>query len=125
MVPRSIGISTSLTALLLVGALAITTPALAGPPLLCHPFDVGTARSLPWDGTKWWRGRTDYKLTNLLADTEALLTPSTPIIVRMETLRRAVLYASQDRTAASDLFATTVDRANSRRSVVSPAQAAP
>ena len=80
--------STSLAALILLGSVVITTPAFAGPPLLCHPFDVGNARSLPWDGTQWWRGRTDYKLANLQADTEALLTPTTPIIVRMETLRR-------------------------------------
>ena len=107
---RSIGPSISLAALLLMGAV-ITAPASAGPPLLCHPFDVGTARSLPWDGTDWWRGRTDYKVTNLVADTEALLTPTTPVIVRMETLRRAVLYASHDRATATGLFAATVDRA--------------
>ncbi len=109
------GIDTSLTALFVVFALMIATPALAGPPLLCHPFEIGTARSLPWDGTQWWRGRPDYKLTNLVADTEALLTSSTPIIVRMETLRRAVLYASQDRAVATRLFVTTMDRVQNLR----------
>ena len=64
-----------------------------------------TRGRLPWDGTNaWWQGRADYNLQNLVADTEALLTPSTPVIVRMETLRRAALYASLDeqgrRTAA-------------------------
>ena len=56
---------------------------LAGPPLLCHPFDIGDARSLPWDGTRaFWQGRADYRLENLAADTEALgLMPSTPVIV--------------------------------------------
>jgi hypothetical protein len=108
---RSNGASMSLATLLFLGAIVITSPAFAGPPLLCHPFDIGSARSLPWDGTEWWRGRTDYKLTNLLADTQSLLTPTTPIIVRMETLRRAVLYASQDRATATDLFAATADRA--------------
>jgi len=101
----------TLKVLLLMSVLMAATPALAGPPLLCHPFDIGTERSLPWDGAKWWQGRADYQLANLVADTEALLTPSTPIIVRMETLRRAVLYASQDRAAAIGLFAATVDRA--------------
>ena len=76
----------------LVALLGVAAPALAGPPLLCHPFDIGSARSLPWDGTNaWWQGRADYNLQNLVADTEAILSPSTPVIVRMETLRRAAL----------------------------------
>ena len=82
----------------LLAALALAAPALAGPPLLCHPFNIGDARSLPWDGTRaFWQGRADYRLENLAADTEALLTPSTPVIVRMETLRRAALYAERRR----------------------------
>ena len=87
--------------------------ALAGPPLLCHPFDIGSARSLPWDGTNaWWQGRTDYNLQNLVADTEAILTPSTPVIVRMETLRRAALYASLDGKVAAALLSSVTARAN-------------
>ena len=97
----------------LVALLAATTPALAGPPLLCHPFDIGNARSLPWDGTNaWWHGKPDYDLKNLVADTEALLTPSTPVIVRMETLRRAALYASLDSTVAANLLSSLTSRAN-------------
>jgi hypothetical protein len=88
-------------------------PALAGPPLLCHPFDIGSARSLPWDGTSaWWQGRADYNLQNLVADTEAILTPSTPVVVRMETLRRAALYASLDSKVASALLSSVTARAN-------------
>ena len=83
----------SLTAAALV--LAVAAPALAGPPLLCHPFDIGTAQSLPWDGTKgWFQGRADYRLEQLVPDTEAILQPGTPVLVRMETLRRAAIYAS-------------------------------
>jgi hypothetical protein len=90
---------------------AVATPALAGPPLLCHPFDIGTAKSLPWDGTRGWsQGRADYPLKDLVADTDALLQPSTPVIVRMETLRRAALYASQDATVAAALM----DRLNAK-----------
>jgi hypothetical protein len=85
-------------------ALAVATPALAGPPLLCHPFDIGTAKSLPWDGRAGWsQGRADYPITQLAADTEAILQPGTPVIVRMETLRRAAIYASQDPAVASAL----------------------
>ena len=97
----------------LVALLGVAAPALAGPPLLCHPFDIGSARSLPWDGTNaWWQGRADYNLQNLVADTEALLTPSTPVIVRMETLRRAALYASLDDKVAARLLSSVTARAN-------------
>ena len=86
--------------------------ALAGPPLLCHPFDIGTARSLPWDGSKGWaQGNPDYDVKNLVRDTEALLTPSTPVLVRMETLRRAALYASRDGDVARQLLNTLNARA--------------
>lgn len=97
---------------LVLASLAIAVPALAGPPLLCHPFDIGSAKSLPWVGQKTWdEGQPGYKLNNLVADTEALLTPSTPVIVRMETLRRAALYASTDARVASDLIKRFISRA--------------
>ena len=92
---------------------ATVSPALAGPPLLCHPFDIGSARSLPWAGTNaWWQGKADFELENLVADTEALLTPATPVIVRMETLRRAALYASLDGKVAANLLTSLTSRAN-------------
>src|SRR5215204_3214015 len=95
-----------------VALLGVAGPAFAGPPLLCHPFDIGSARSLPWDGANaWWQGRADYNLQNLVADTEAILTPSTPVIVRMETLRRAALYASLDDKVAARLLSSLNTRA--------------
>jgi hypothetical protein len=92
---------------------ALATPAVAGPPLLCHPYEIGDARSLPWDGSRGWLGDLPgYGLDRLLADTEALLTPSTPVIARMETLRRASLYASRDRAVASQLLTRLLARVN-------------
>ena len=89
-----------------VFGLALASQALAGPPLLCHPFDIGSAKSLPWDGTRGWAsGRADYLVANLSADLDALLTPSTPVIVRMETMRRAAIYASRDLKVAEQLKA--------------------
>ena len=38
---------------LLCAALIAARPALAGPPLLCHPYDIGSAVSLPWNGPAW------------------------------------------------------------------------
>ncbi len=95
----------------LLAVIAMATPAQAGPPLLCHPFNIGSSPSLPWDGSNGWRdGRADYNVANLVSDTEALLGPSTPVIVRMETLRRAAIYASRDGQVATQLLVTLMDR---------------
>lgn len=101
--------STMIAALLVVLA---ASPALAGPPLLCHPFDIGTSTSLPWDGSSaWFQGRAEYPRASLVADTERLLTPATPVVVRMETLRRAAIYASEDQKIAQVLLDRLTTRA--------------
>lgn len=85
---------------ILAGILAIPQAALAGPPLICHPFDIGGAKSLPWMGGdrqsgRDWRGvDPNYDIGRLVEDTLALLTPEQPVIVRMETLRRASVYGA-------------------------------
>ena len=108
---RPLHITRSLLAAALITIVA--TPALAGPPLVCFPYDIGTARSLPWDaqGHAWKGMRTDYRVSQLTGDTLALLTPTTPVIVRMETLRRAALYATKDPAIAQSLLATLLNRA--------------
>lgn len=119
--------SSRIIPLVIVGLVATAQPALAGPPLLCHPFDIGTAASLPWDGTanNWSKQQADYNLQNLTRDTEALLAPSTPVIVRMETLRRAALYASHDQRIATQLLSALTQRANdAERTGASPAATA-
>lgn len=104
-----------------VASLTAARPAQAGPPLLCHPFDVGDARSLPWDeATGLSTGRSDYALDRLLGDTEALLGPSTPVIVRMETLRRAAIYASRDAKVAAGLLARLTARARAAEGLNRP-----
>jgi hypothetical protein len=96
----------------LLSMFAATAPAFAGPPLLCHPFDIGNARSLPWSASGTWsEGRPDYDVSRLVADSEALLTAATPVIVRMETLRRAAIYASKDRRVAEQLLTVLTSRA--------------
>ncbi len=95
---------------LAVAVLIMTAaPLLAGPPLICHPFDIGTARSLPFGDTgEGWRGwqatLPSYDRSRLVEDTLALLTPDTPVLVRMETLRRASAYAARDVALASRLL---------------------
>src|SRR5262245_38932567 len=66
--------------------------AFAGPPLICHPFEIGNARSLPWNGPEWRAVKKDYNINRLVDDTLGLLTPETPVLVRMETIRRATVY---------------------------------
>lgn len=103
---------------LLATAALITTamPVLAGPPLICHPFDIGPAQSLPFGATsEGWRGwqatLPSYDRARLVDDTLALLAPATPIIVRMETLRRASAYAIEDGARATALLRALQARA--------------
>src|SRR5690606_30816348 len=89
---------------LLAAALLLSSAALAGPPLLCHPFDTGGAASLPW-GQGWNRVDARYDTARLSADTLALLDAGTPVIARMEALRRAAIYASADGARVRELAA--------------------
>jgi len=89
-------------AALLAAALLFASVAQAGPPLLCHPFDTGGAASLPW-GKDWNDADRRYDKTRLSPDTLALLGARTPVIARMETLRRAAIYASADGASIRDL----------------------
>ena len=90
---------------ILLAVLSLVTSALAGPPLICHRFDIGSAKSLPWTGSAWnLADNQSYDTRNLARDTLALLQPGVPVIVRMETLRRATLYAAKDPGAAKDLL---------------------
>lgn len=95
---------------LLAGSLAwaAASIALAGPPLICHPHDIGSAKSLPWtnDGTnKWDNPDPAYPVRQLSADTLRLLDAAMPVAVRRETLRRAAIYGLENHAAASELLA--------------------
>src|SRR5216683_1287133 len=79
--------------------------AIAGPPLICHAIDIGTAQSLQWTSSGWnLSGQETYDVSHLVPDTLALLAPSTPVLVRMETLRRATLYAQKRTAIAMELL---------------------
>jgi hypothetical protein len=81
-------------ALLAATLLVLPTHAYAGLPLICHPYDIANAKTLPPDP------RVDpastYDRSKLVADTLALLKVDTPILVRMETLRRAAIFATRN-----------------------------
>ena len=112
--------------LVLASLFALAVPALAGPPLICHPFDIGPARSLPWRGERWRDVAADYDIDRLADDATALLTPEAPVLVRMETMRRATVYGVWSKTdrevgfsaagsnAADELLARLVARAHEK-----------
>jgi hypothetical protein len=105
-VPRKIKLAISLTAVML----GLSVFAQAGPPLICHAIQIGQARSLPFINTGWG-GDPNYNVKNLTADTLALLTPDTPVLVRMETLRRATIYARRDPQEGKELLTRLYNRA--------------
>jgi len=109
--------STRLAGGLLAAVLCFATVAQAGPPLICHSIEIGGAKSLPWSSHSWNLGGGEtYDTKNLVRDTLEILTSDTPILVRMETLRRATLYARKDPLAAKELLARLHARATSAES---------
>ena len=82
-----------LVAITLFLTIALPLQTLAGPVLICHPYDIGNAKSLPWAGSEWRAVQTNYDLNHLVDDVLSCLTPNTPVIARMETIRRAMVYA--------------------------------
>ena len=65
-----------------------TSPAMAGPPLICHVIQIGDAKSLPWVDLNYQKQSGGYDLKNLTPDTLAILQSDAPVLVRMETLRQ-------------------------------------
>jgi hypothetical protein len=105
--------------LALLCALLFALPVQAGPPLLCHTFDTGGAPSLEWGGTGWNQPLADYQLDALVEQTESLLADDTPVIARMETLRRAAIYASR----RGDTALALADRLKARIEAATTAEA--
>ena len=105
-------------AIILVAAvLSFANVAQAGPPLICHTIEIGQAKSLPWISHNWnLSGGETYDTKNLVPDTLDILAPGTPVLVRMETLRRATLYARKDPLAAKELLVRLHARATSAES---------
>lgn len=101
--------------------LLLANRAQAGPPLVCHVFEIGQAKSLPLGSHSWnLSGSENYDTRNLVKDTLEILRPTTPVLVRMETLRRATLYARKDPLAAKELLAKLYSRASSAESAGHP-----
>jgi hypothetical protein len=108
-------------ATLAAAMLVFANVAQAGPPLICHAFEIGQAKSLPLASNSWnLSGSENYDTKNLASETLEILKPDTPVLVRMETLRRATLYARKDPLAAKELLAKLHARATSAESAGRP-----
>jgi len=83
---------------------AFTTAAYAGPPLVCHAIEIGQAKTLPSVDLNYRKGSTAYDLKNLATDALSILDADSSVLVHMETLRRATLYARQDPQVAKELL---------------------
>ena len=66
--------------------------------------EIGQAQTLPWVDLNTRRSDNSYNVHNLAKDTLAILDLHSTVLVRMETLRRATLYARQDPQAAKELL---------------------
>src|SRR3954454_10689497 len=89
-------------------------PALAGPPLICHPFETRGGTLLPWDGNgagaNWNAPLASYDTARLTADVVELLDTDAPVLTRMENLRRATIYAQKDPVLARQLLDAVLSR---------------
>jgi len=75
-----------------------------GPPLICHPIVIGDAKSLPL-GDEPLEPKKGYRASGVVKDTLAILKTERSTLVRMETLRRATIYVSKDKSLATELLA--------------------
>jgi hypothetical protein len=91
---------------------ALTSVAFAGPPMICHALEIGSAKTLPWVDLNYHKGDGKYNLNALSQDTLAILDSGAPVLVRMETLRRATIYARQDPQVAKELITRLEARAS-------------
>jgi len=99
--------------LIALAAIALfATPALAGPPLICFPFQTDSGKLIAWGtGSGWNTPDRSYDIRKLVADTTAVLTPDAPLLTRMENMRRAAIYAMRDPEIAQQLLKSVMDRA--------------
>jgi len=100
-----------MTKRILTAILGLAVAALAGPPLICERIEIATAQSLPWRNVNGWDGSDkSYDVSKLTPDVMALLTQAMPLTVRMETLRRAAIYAARHENLAEQLSARLLAR---------------
>jgi hypothetical protein len=96
----------------LAAVVFFATPALAGPPLICFPFETAGGKLIAWGtGSGWNTPDRSYDIKNVVADTTAVLATDAPILTRMENMRRATIYAMRDPVIAQELLKAVMARA--------------
>jgi hypothetical protein len=86
--------------------------ALAGPPLICHPFETGATALLPWGTGKSWNAVDPaYDVANLPRDLDRVLQQQQTLLGRMENLRRAVVYSASHPAVARQVLIAAMTRA--------------
>ncbi|MCH8823994.1 MAG: hypothetical protein IH984_10840 [Planctomycetes bacterium] len=88
----------------LVGFIVAISSTYAGPPAICHPVDIGNAKSIPWGDSAFDKKR-GYSKSEVIDDTVNILNNSHSALVHMETLRRATLYLDRNTKQATTLLA--------------------
>jgi hypothetical protein len=103
-----------LVATIAFGVVSAAVPALAGPPLICHPFETRAGALLPWNAggakTNWNAPLASYDTARLVDDVMTLLDGDSPVLTRMENLRRATIYAQKDPVLARRLLDAVTSR---------------
>jgi hypothetical protein len=84
-------------------ALALAVPALAGPPIMCHPLDIAKAKCLPM-GPGAMECSTGLSAAKAIDETLTILKGDASPLVRMETIRRATVYVAKDGAKAKELL---------------------
>jgi hypothetical protein len=99
--------------------------AFAGPPLICHTYDIGNAKSLPWISHSWnLSGNESYDTNNLAPDTFSILDSDPTVLVHMETLRRAALYGQKNPQALKQFLTKMIARTDASNSTARAASLA-
>lgn len=93
----------------IVGFIVAIGSTFAGPPAICHPVEIGNAKSIPW-GNGAFDQKRGYSKSKVIDDTVKILNDSKSAMVHMETLRRATLYLDRSSELAATLQATLMAR---------------
>jgi len=81
-----------------------------GPPLICHPIDIGKAESLPFGDAKF-AVRHDFPLERVHPEAMRFLDGSDDVLVHMETIRRAVIYLAEGESRSKKVGRVDLTRA--------------
>ncbi len=101
---------TGLGFVFLIGFIVAVSSTFAGPPAICHPVEIGNAKSIPWGNNAFDKKR-GYSKSDVIDDTIEVLNFSDSALVHMETLRRATLYLDRSTQQATTLQAALMARA--------------